>query len=38
MRYTNIIAIKEIIILEKVKEKKMLLKNIIDTTALAKIA
>ena len=37
MRYTNIIAMKNIIISEKVREKK-LLKGPVNTTALAEIA
>lgn len=38
MRYTNVIAIKDIIILEKLKKKKILLGSITDITALAEIA
>lgn len=36
--YMNIIVMKEVIILEKVREKKILLKSIADTTALAELA
>ena len=36
MRYTNIIKMKNIIILEKIKEK-MLLKGLVDIIALAEV-
>ena len=36
--YTNIIAIKDVIIIEKVKEKKKLFEDIANTTVLAKVA
>lgn len=38
MYYTNIIVIKDVIILEKVKKKEKLLENTKDTTILVKIA
>lgn len=38
MRYTTIIAIKDIITLEKVGEKKKLFKIIADTIVPAKVA
>lgn len=36
MYYINIVAIKDIIILEKIKEKKKVSKSFTDITALAK--
>ena len=36
--HTNIIAMKDVIILEKAREKKMLLESIANTTAPAKVA
>lgn len=38
MRHTNIIVIKNIIILKKVREKEKLSENIADITVLAKMA
>ena len=38
LRYTNIIAIKDVIIIEKAKEKEKLSKSIADITTLAKVA
>lgn len=38
MYHTNTIIIKNIIILEKARKKEKLLKNIVNTIALAKIA
>ncbi len=37
MRYTNIIAMKDVIISKKVREKKMLSENIADMTTLPKV-
>lgn len=38
MWYTNIIAIKDIIVLEKTRKEVELLEDIANTTALAKVA
>lgn len=38
MWYTNIIAMKDIIIMVKVEERKKLSESLVDTTALAKVA
>lgn len=38
MQYTNIITIKEIILLKKVKEERKLSENIIDITMPLKVA
>lgn len=38
MHNTNIIIIKHVIILEKAREKKLLLENITDIIALAEMA
>ena len=38
MWHTNIIAMKDVIILEKTKEKEKLLEGCTDTTGLAEVA
>lgn len=38
MHHTNIIAMKDLFILEKTKKKKILLKDIVNTNELAEIA
>ena len=38
MRYTNIIAMKDVIIWKKTKEKEKLSKGLADTTAPAEVA
>lgn len=38
MHYTNIIEIKDVVILEKTKKKKKLLEDIAITTAMVEVA